>query len=384
MRASSRILVCMGLLAASGLPLLAQDTTSPSRKVRTEDSQKVLVPDRNKTVAVKGNGAQRLEEWAKPGGRMIPVAPGQNVSRLPIPADANAFWVKYCRPEGCRRAVNAARADALRRLAEQIKGVHITSETSVRDLITEPDEVDAVINSALIAARETGIRYHVEELIVEVRMGIKLRTVYATLKSWAERGGERGTTDMRQLEKLTLRAKGTTISETGIGAPPERMLRPGTPPEVAAVTAIARNAPDWISRRLRVTGKGPAEPDVSKVASATVPARTSSRAGSLMARQAAELDARRRLIERINGLMITPKTSVGSFVALNDEIKAAMTTLQQGATVVTSLEKMMEDGTARVTVEIDLRPLWDTIIFHQRRLKITDVSRDVSDPNIVK
>ena len=61
-----------------------------------------------------------------------------------------------------------------------------------------------------------------------------------------------------------------------------------------------------------------------------------------------------------------------------------MTTLQKRATVVTGSEKMMEDGPARVTVEIDLRPLWDMIIFHQRRLKITEVSRDVSNSNMVK
>ena len=54
-----------------------------------------------------------------------------------------------------------------------------------------------------------------------------------------------------------------------------------------------------------------------------------------------------------------------------DTIRTAMLTFQQGAHVVEGSEKVMEDGTVQVTVEIDLRPLWDMVLYYQKTLSIT-------------
>ena len=90
----------------------------------------------------------------------------------------------------------------------------------------------------------------------------------------------------------------------------------------------------------------------------------------LMALRGAELDARRKLAEKINGLMITSNTSVHDFVATNDQIRTSMLTFQQGGHVIEGSQKVLEDGTAQATVEIDPRPLWNMILYYQRTLSI--------------
>ena len=90
-----------------------------------------------------------------------------------------------------------------------------------------------------------------------------------------------------------------------------------------------------------------------------------------MAMRGAELDARRKLAEKLDGLMISSKTSVADFVAMNDEIETSMLTFQQGAHRVTGSEKVMEDGTVEVTVEIDLKPLTNMILYYEKKLSLT-------------
>jgi hypothetical protein len=50
-------------------------------------------------------------------------------------------------------AKRAAKVDALRNLAEQVKGVRITSDSSVRDFITQSDEMRARLNTFVQGAR---------------------------------------------------------------------------------------------------------------------------------------------------------------------------------------------------------------------------------------
>ena len=87
--------------------------------------------------------------------------------------------------------------------------------------------------------------------------------------------------------------------------------------------------------------------------------------GSLVADQsaarAAELDAKRRLAERVYGLTIQSSTSVKDFVAQHDEIRSHMDAVLIGAVV----EHTTFDGeVAEVTVSIPGIRVWE--IVHQR------------------
>ena len=327
-------------------------------KVSINDFEKMMVTYKDQVFTETGMGAPRPEEWEETG-EMMPVSEGSLESMTNMSEGAKNFWMQYCTGRGRLMAVRAARVDGMRRLAERIKGVFIDSQTTVRDFVTESDDINVSMQTFLAGARETGIKYHDDELIVEVEMTVKLRTVYASLKSWASEHYKGDKVKIQKLEQLTVTAKDEDISETGMGVPPEKYLK-DAPAEVVAISAAAASAPDWISQKIRAVGNAAIDTESENEAQA-----------KLMAYRGAELDARRKLAEQLDGLMITSTTSVRDFVTENDEIETAMLTYQQGAHVVEDSQEVLEDGTAQVTVEMDLRPLWDMVIFYQKKLSIT-------------
>ncbi len=125
------------------------------------------------------------------------------------------------------------------------------------------------------------------------------------------------------------------------------------------VMALGSSAPAWVSSSLREDGIAVVDANLASKAQA-----------KLMAYRGAELDARRKLSERLNGLTITSQTSVADFVAQDDRIRTAMLAYQQGGHVVDGARKLLEDGTAKVTVEIELKPLWNMVLYWQRKLSV--------------
>lgn len=326
-------------------------------KIRVTDFQQMKVQNKVTEITEVGSGAPRPEFVEPP---LIPPPAGQpRASFSGASRAAQAFWAKNCTGQGRLMAERAARLDAMRKLAARINGVYITGNTTVRDFVTENDEVRAAMQSFIKGQRELGRRYHDNELIVEVEMGIKLRTLYATLKSFAQAHARDDRVRIRALEQLTVKAKDKMIKETGVGVPPERYLKRDVPVEIRQTVTVASNAPPWIGRTLRATGNGAIDTNNPNRAQA-----------KLMAFRAAEMDARRKLAEQIQGLMITSNTSVRDFVADRDEIRTSLLAFQQGAHVVEGSQKVNPDGTVESVVEIELRPLWNSILFYQRKLSI--------------
>ena len=75
--------------------------------------------------------------------------------------------------QGKLMAERAAYADALRQLGENIKGVHVTSRTTVRNFITQNDEIKTRFESFLRGAKRVETR-HLEDGICEVDLEIPL------------------------------------------------------------------------------------------------------------------------------------------------------------------------------------------------------------------
>jgi len=78
-------------------------------------------------------------------------------------------------------AQRAARADAIRKLAERIRGLMITSETTVRDFVTESDVIETSMIAFLSGMREKKVR-HMEDGTCEVTMEVTLQDVIVNLK----------------------------------------------------------------------------------------------------------------------------------------------------------------------------------------------------------
>ena len=328
-------------------------------KVKLTDFEKMLVTYEDKVLTEVGMGAPRSEKWEQEGS-ISSITEEQGLASIKhMSAAAKEFWLKYCTGQGRLMAVRAARVDGMRRLAERVKGVYVDSETTVTDFIAESDEINARTEAFISGAREVRMRYHEDELIVEVVMAVKLRTVYMSLKAWAERHYKGDKVKISNLEKMVVSAKDKIIEETGMGVPPERYLK-NAPVEVVSVVRTAAKAPPWATRRIRAIGNAALDTTNENLAQA-----------KLMAIRGAELDARRKLCEQINGLWITSNTSVVDFVTQNDEIGSSFMSFQQGGSVVKGSQKVLPDGTAEATVELDLQPLWNMVIHYQRTLKLT-------------
>ena len=320
-------------------------------KIAVTDFEKMTVTNKIKVIKEVGMGAPRPELEEDP---ILPVEQGTLSSIAHLSGAAKAYWMTHCTGRGRLMAVRAARVEAFRRLGERIQGVMITSTTSVRDFVAESDQIDVSMTAFIRGARETGIVYHADELIVEVELSVTLREVLISLKRWAAEHYRGNQVIIQQMEKRIVEVKEKVIKETGMGVPPEKYLVKATAVNTVAIQ-VTQSSMKW-PLTLRAKGNGALDPDSRSAAQA-----------KLMAYRAAELDARRKLAERIDGLMINSNTTVRDFVAENDEIETSMLTFQQGAYVVTGSQKLLEDGTAEVTVEIELRPLVGIVSYYRRQ-----------------
>ncbi|MCK4602109.1 MAG: hypothetical protein KAU28_06565 [Phycisphaerae bacterium] len=310
-------------------------------EIKAEDFAAMAAGDGKTVLAQEGVGEPWRQQSA-PGGAASEVGTEPYESETYPAGAARKFWEAHCKRRGRLLAVRAARVDAMRRLTVQVARTVIAGEVTAKDLLDDSGDADISFEIFLLGARETAVRYHERELIVEVEMQVKLRTFLASLKSWAH-GNYRGEKVTReQFEQLLVGADGGVITAVGIGMPPAACIV-GLDEGARAVMAAAKSPPLWIGRKLRAAGSGATE-------------------------AAAELDARIKLTEKINKLKIEPGRSVGDLAAASEEIRRAVLAFVQGAGVAEGSKKPAEDGMVEVTTEIELRGLWNTILFYKREL----------------
>ncbi|MCK5113518.1 MAG: hypothetical protein KAR11_02000 [Phycisphaerae bacterium] len=317
------------------------------KKYKIKDIQSMRRINKLSKITETGMGAMPEELDENP---LSPTdASGRNPAKVPD------YWTKHCTGQGRLMAVKAARVDAMRRLAERIKGTRITSDTTVQDFVTESDDINMDMRAFLKGAKEVGVRYHRKELIVEVEMEVTLKTVVATVRRLVNERYKGKKQKLKYIDEYIEKVRYDKIVETGMGVPPKRFLKGYTEVQIAVLTTAAA-APPWATDTLRAKGQAAVDTENPNQAQA-----------KLMAYRAAELDARRKLAEELNGLMIRSDTSVKDFVAQDDTIDTRMTAFQLGAKVVKNSQKLNADGTAEVTVEIELKPLWNIILYGQKR-----------------
>jgi hypothetical protein len=299
---------------------------------------------------------------AAPEALMVPEKVAtENSTRVSLTSlndQTKRFWMQHCTPRGRLMAMRAAEADALRRLAERVRGVQISSTTRVQDFVTESDQIALASQAFIRGARTTGVRFYDNELIVEVEKTIKLRTLLATVNTWAQTHYKGDRKKIRELEQRILSTKDNVIYEVGMGIPPQKYLKDSATQGDMLAMNTASQAPMWVSETLTATGMAAMDPE-----------RPAAQA-KLMALRGAELDARRKLAERLSGLQITSSTSVQDFVAESDQIHTAMQTFQQGVYVVEGSDKVHDDGTVSVEAAVELRPLWQMIVHYRKTLSI--------------
>jgi hypothetical protein len=322
-------------------------------KFAVADFEKITVNTTEKAIRETGSGAPRPE--FDPRGELAPpTAGGQDI----MSKNAWAYWTAHCTGQGRLMTARAARLDAYRKLGERINGLLITSDTTVKDFVATDDRIQTAMATFLRGAKEIGTRYHESELIAEVELQITVQELIATLERFHKEYYQGNRVAVADIEKINTRIEEKDIRETGMGVPPDQYLKDLGPDGTAAM-AVAQQAIKWPPV---ATSTGQAAIDTENANAAQA---------KLMAMRGAELDARRKLAEKLDGLMISSNTSVKDFVALNDVIQTSMLTFQQGARRVNGSEKVLGDGTVEVTVEIELEPLTNMVLYYQKKLSLT-------------
>jgi len=230
-------------------------------------------------------------------------------------------------------AKRAAQADAYRNLAEQVKGLRITSSTYVRDFVAENDEIATALNTFLRGAKVTDVRY-MEDGSAEVTVELAIKVLEAQLTQIYKAHYKGDKYKINDFTDLHVTNKVEKITATGNGAPRDMAVE------------------EYDEAGQPVKGRSLYLPPRWK----NVPARA-----RLMAKRAAQVDAYRNLTEEVMGLRISSTTFVRDFVAESDDIRTNLDQFLRGAKVVEV--RYLDD----LSVEVDVRLALQTIITELKR-----------------
>ena len=289
------------------------------------------------TIRVTGSGAPRTEvDYGEDLGEGL--ATGVYRERMQV-RQVPAGWENVT-AQGRLMAMRAAQADAYRQIAERVLGLRIDSQTLVRDFVAESDEILTQVKGFIYGIEVTGQRF-MSDQVAECDCQLTLETVITNLKRIADGRVRKGRFEGRVFEQITQHTEQKVIKATGRGVAPARFI-------LGSTSAVGTTEPPpWSGEVVKATGS--AAVDQAMLAQNAAQA-------WLNAERAAELDARRKIAEQVDGLKIDATTLVKDFVALHDEIRSDMSTFQQGARVVA--RRRLDDGTAEVDVELPLERLW--------------------------
>jgi hypothetical protein len=290
----------------------------------------------------------------------------RTVPRLLTVAIATSFSVVALAQDAALQAQNkllakrAAEADAYRKLAESVYGVKITSDTFVRDFVTESDQIKAAVDTFIKGVRLGEARYYddgVAEIDAEVTVA-QLVTKLKEVHTQHYHGRSITTTD---IENIQQRMQTDVIKVTGSGAP-----RPELPPDLPA------GVEDVIT---------PLPPAYAPPPTLSVPPiwKTVGPQARLLAERAAYSDAMRKLLEQIKGVRINSDTLVKDFITESDEISAQAQGIVVGAREVGKYlhtDDLIVEVTMEVPVEKVITKIKElhTEHYHGNRITTTDVT----------
>lgn len=300
-------------------------------RIKSTDFQQITQFIKKDIISVVGMGAPRPDLPPDLPDGIEEVLTTVQVLPEPVIPD---LWIKIG-PQARMMAIRAAELDAQRKLLERIKGLRITSDTLVKDFVTEWDQIQAEAQGYLVGAQKVKTYYHDDEPIVEVTYSIPLEQVITTIQELHQRhykGNSVKTTDITNVKQ---NIKHQQFEATGMGVPPRKYL-------AAVATAGPAPMPVWATQKLSATGHG-TDPEIDTPQ------------GKLKAARAAELDAKRALVEQIHGMQLTADTLVRDFVTEYDEINAQVDDILMGSIVE---QTEWKDGVAEVTVSVPGMEVW--------------------------
>jgi hypothetical protein len=251
-------------------------------------------------------------------------------------------------------AGRAAEADAYRKLGEIIQGMTINSTTTVRDFALESDVIESGLE-AMIKGVRLGAPNCYSDGLCEVEAEVTVERVVHTLRDLHGKHYRGQVISDRDFANMQNDQSRQVIRVVGMGAPRSE-LPPGLPAGVVerltpAMTMESAPMPDlWLK----------------------IPAME-----RLAARRAAELDARRKLLERIKGLRINSETVVRDFILEWDAIKTETDGFLAGAQEV-SVYYHHAEPIVEVTVSVPTEQVFNVIReLHRRHYDGSTAATDI-------
>ena len=308
------------------------------------------------------SSAKQFQSIRKYHPKAMFVATGSGaMAETPEPHKEN-IWNRVS-GRGKLMAIRAAKVDAYRNMAETIKGVHIDAKTTVKDFVTQSDQIRLAFNRIVIirGVEFVGRPKYRPDGVVEVRGRKHISSLIRELGNICQNHyrGEQWSSDRFQ----GISNSDPYIYVTGSGVPNKRYIkstpyihhkpyhhpyRPKTYPKPILPKPRRIYVPAWANRTVRVTGSG-ARPDFIQD-----PGRA-----RLMARRAAQIDGYRQLLEMVLGLKLKSSTKVKDFVTENDQMHTKIKGKLKGAKVLRFRE--MPDGTVEADLELYLGDMWQII-----------------------
>ncbi len=247
--------------------------------------------------------------------------------------------------QGRLKAERAALTDARRNLLETVEGLQITGNTYVRDFVTESDEIRTAVQGFIKGVKQISPYRYYEDAIVEVDVQVTIQDVIKELTTIQQHYQQKGFLWQRdvfrnvQFEQITGWTDKKVIVATGTGTVHEMDFFDGPAPTPGA--GYIEPAPQFTGQVVTATGVGiPAAGDTGPSA-------------RVRAERAAEMDARRNLVEQLYGVQIDSTTTVRDYVLQNDQVNANVAAFIAGARRVGE-PVYNEDGSVEVTLEIPL------------------------------
>jgi hypothetical protein len=298
--------------------------------IKTSDFETLTKRIDKDVIKVIGMGAPRpeLPPDLPQGAAEVLGPPPRELPKPAIPA----IWAQLG-PEAARArlmAIQAARLDAQRKLAERLKGLRLSSHTQVRDFVTESDEIRADMEAFLKGAEEVSTYLHSDELIAEVTMRVPTEQVITTIKSLHSRRYKNDDPDETRghdFEEVVKTVVKKDFEATGMGVPPPKYMQ---------AYAERVELPPWATDYVKADGQG------------TDPALDTPQ-GKLKAARAAEMDAKRKLAEQIAGLRLRGETTVREYMTAHDTVSSLVQAFIANAEVLKT--EFTAEG-ARVTVGV--------------------------------
>jgi hypothetical protein len=240
-------------------------------------------------------------------------------------------------PQQKLMAKRAAELDAYRKIAERVLGLQIRGDSSVRDFVGESDDISAAMDHFIKGIRLSDPRYY-DDGSCEVDAEVTIERVITEVKKIYDEVYKGGRWKKEEFEDIRKRTERKVLRETGAGAVrPESVIPdPKDQPIVAPIVT---------GRPIRT-----ALPDIYK----QFPPNE-----RLKAKRAAELDAYRKLLERIYGLQISAGTKVKDFVTETDQIRASTEGELKGVRTVGV--RYAPDGVVEVEMAITIERVITTV-----------------------